>query len=427
MIVLNGGLLHRLHHDAHVGLAGHVAVFDQVLGDLHGVVDGNGKAQSLGVGIGVFGGDDAHDLTPGVVHGAAGVAVVDRRGELEHIDLRGGVGVDDTVLGAHDAVADGVGQLTQRIAHTVHVVAHLQGLEIADGSGAESRGVDLQNGHVVLLLIAHDLRRIGGAVLEHDVHVISHQAVLDDVVIRQDIAVLRDDKAGAGHGKLAGAAEEVGVVGGAGDADADHLLAGHGVQIVDAHGLAGSGGLRRHVFIVHRRGRGIGGVENHLVGGAGQLAAADGTLDPGVGCRRGGAGAGAGTDGGRGSYPHNAHGPFFPVSGFLFLFRLLFRRLGSGAVIISVMIGRIGRLHVHRAGIDGLRIRTALGVPVAGGIGDLRRRGIPQIRRLRRAAGCGPLFRPAAVFISVIVVLFVIHDPCLRYQKGMSFFVFYPW
>ena len=57
---------------------------------------------------------------------------------------------------------------------------------------AVAAAVDLQQGDVAVLLIAEELCRVLRAVIQRDGEL---RAVLDDVVIRQDLAVSREENA----------------------------------------------------------------------------------------------------------------------------------------------------------------------------------------------------------------------------------------
>ena len=55
------GVVALVQAHAHIGLAGHIALGDQIVGDGGGVVDGDCKAQTLGVGLAGLGGDNADE------------------------------------------------------------------------------------------------------------------------------------------------------------------------------------------------------------------------------------------------------------------------------------------------------------------------------------------------------------------------------
>ena len=110
--VVIGGILfgHGFDHDAEIRLSGDVAVLDQLIGDLRGIVDGDGKTKPFHAGGLILGGDYADDLTPAVVHRAAGVAAVHRGVQLEHVHAGILLRRNFPVQGADDAGCHGVGQ-----------------------------------------------------------------------------------------------------------------------------------------------------------------------------------------------------------------------------------------------------------------------------------------------------------------------------
>ena len=146
-------------------------------------------------------------------------------------------------------------QLAERVADGVDQIAHGEGIAVAEADGLEAVRVDLEHGDVVVFLIADDRGGIARAVVEDHVDVlVVLRGQLDHVVVGEDITVLRDDEARAGHGGGAVHAEEVGVghLGG----DADDLRAGLGID----RGGRQSGGIvlyrRRGLRVVGAAGRG---------------------------------------------------------------------------------------------------------------------------------------------------------------------------
>ena len=224
-------------------------MLDDVGQDIFHVVDGQGEAQALGVdaggGLGVLGGGDADDVAVAVKQRPAGVAWVDGTVGLEHVE--GGAasvvpGGDEPVQGGDDAVGEGVGQLAQGVADGVDRLAHHQLGAVPQGDGGEAAGLDLQYGHVVVLLAADELGVVLVAVGEGDLDVDGAALVLgrllNDVVVGGDVAVLTEDKAGARGGGGGGLPPDV--LGGVHrDAHAGGQVGG--VELLRGHGLAAVG------------------------------------------------------------------------------------------------------------------------------------------------------------------------------------------
>ena len=160
---------------------------------------GDGKAQALHIGIGGAHLDDvdAHHLAVLVDERAAGVAGV-----------QGGVGLDQRhglsvhqyipVDGGDDAVRQRSPQLhAQGIADGVHLVAHCQQVRVSERSGGQGRlRLHLQHRQIVFGVSGHVLRLIAVSGVQRD-HAVP--AALHHMVVRDEIAVLRKDDAGA-HG-----------------------------------------------------------------------------------------------------------------------------------------------------------------------------------------------------------------------------------
>ena len=142
------------------------------------------------------------------------------------------------------AGAHGKLQLAQGIAHYIDLIAHLHLVAVAQHRSLQAGGLDLQNGQVVYLFLAHDPGLIAGAVMQHHSH---RQAalirVLDHVIVGKDVAVLGEDEAGAGHGAGLGAEK---ALGGHLGGDAHHLAAGQLVDLGRAHEPRGVGYGRDH-------------------------------------------------------------------------------------------------------------------------------------------------------------------------------------
>ena len=251
--------------NAHVGLSGNIAVLDQVGDDVLHIVDGDGEAQALHIGAGaggaVFGGGDADDLPVAVEQGAAGVARVDGAVGLKHVHRGGviaGAGGNEPVQSGDEAVGEGVCQLAQGVADGHHGLAHLQLVGVAQGHGLEPGGLDLQHGHIVVLLAPHQGSGVAAAVVkgDGDAHRAVLHRVLNDVVVGDDVPVGGDDEAGTGGGRRAGIAEDVGHGGGHRDAHAGVHIGG--VQLLRGHGLAAGAGHR-----VRLGGDGLGVLIDH--------------------------------------------------------------------------------------------------------------------------------------------------------------------
>src|SRR5699024_9079444 len=193
--VLHGGLhvAHGDDGDAQCGTAGDVAVLQQILHDgLHGV-HRNGEAQALGVLVGVFGVDDADQFPVGVEQAAAGVARADGRAGLHQGHLVA-FHRDVTVQSGDDAVGDGAAQGAHGVAHGDDHFAHLHAVGIAQHSGGQAGGVDLQQGDVALLVAAHHGGGVGGVVMQGHGDL---PGAFHHVVVGDDVAVGGEDDAAA--------------------------------------------------------------------------------------------------------------------------------------------------------------------------------------------------------------------------------------
>lgn len=274
-VILGGHAVNVLAGDAEGRVAGlgveAALAGDYAVGYPDRVVDGDREAEALGAVLIALGGDDADNLAAGVVHRTAGVAFVDGGVDLEH-GHGAFLGGDESVGGGDHATGHGVAQLAERVAHGVHRVAHKEAVAAAELGGVEAGGVDLQHRDVVVAVKALDLGGVGAAVVEHDLDLIAAGVgVLDDVVVREDVAVLADDEAGTGDGAGDGHAEDVG--GGDVGLDADDLLAGEViVDVARAHGSVGAGGgaagagAGLHQGLVGGRGVGLADHGRRLVG-----------------------------------------------------------------------------------------------------------------------------------------------------------------
>ena len=192
--------------------------------------------------MGVLGGGDADDIAIAVKEGASGIARVDGAVGLE--DVKGGgvpilPGSDEPVQGGHQAAGEGVSQFPQGVADGVDALPHHQLGAVAQSNGGEAVRLDLQHGHIVVLLAAHQLGvvlvSVGERHLDGDGGVVD--GALNDVVVGCNIAVSGEDKSGAGSGGGGGLSEDVhrgvhrnaharGQIGGI------QLFRGHGLAVV---------------------------------------------------------------------------------------------------------------------------------------------------------------------------------------------------
>ena len=114
---------------------------------------------------------------------------------LQHIDDRS-VGVDLAVKRADVTGGHGERQIAQRISDGLDCLADLDLVGIADRDGLQALGLDLQKRNVVHAVRADDGGRVFLARIElHDDG--PFVRIRDDVVIGNDIAVLRQDEAAA--------------------------------------------------------------------------------------------------------------------------------------------------------------------------------------------------------------------------------------
>ena len=182
-----------LHHDAEVR-AIDFAVIENLAHHAARHVDGNGKSDSFIAARSVRkdGGVDSDQFAAIVHQRAAGIAGVNRRIGLDKIFV-----IFDTqisaVHGADDSHGDGLAD-AKRIADGQSIVAHLHLGGITDRDGGESASVHLQHGNVRLGIGSHDLGLQLAFVGERDANV---GGAVDDVVVRQNVAVRAHDDAGA--------------------------------------------------------------------------------------------------------------------------------------------------------------------------------------------------------------------------------------
>ena len=151
-------------------------------------------------------GVDADHAAVGVEGRATGVALVDRRVDLEEVVV--GTRADVAAARRHDAGGHGAAE-TERIADREHPVADPRRL-VGEPHVREVAAVDLDQREVGARIGADHLGRIGLAVVERD---LDGRGVLDDVVVGHGIAVGRDQEARALAADEAAAARRVGLPG----------------------------------------------------------------------------------------------------------------------------------------------------------------------------------------------------------------------
>ena len=102
------------------------------------------------------------------------------------------------VDGRDDAVGQRAAQLhAERVADGVHRIADGQRVRVAEFRGGKAAGRDLDDGEVLFFVESQKARTVILACVEHDVAL---RAARDDVGVREDVAVLGEDDAGADHG-----------------------------------------------------------------------------------------------------------------------------------------------------------------------------------------------------------------------------------
>ena len=165
--------------------------------DRLGQVDGQGEADAVahaGLGRG-----DADEVAVTVEEGAAGVAGVDGGVGLDEVVQAlaaeaGAEDVDAAVEAADDADGGAAREVAQRVADRDGQLADSQAGRVAERDGRQVLGIDLHEGEVGQRVDAGDGAVEDGAVIEDDRDVLG---VADDVAVRDDQAVARDDDAGA--------------------------------------------------------------------------------------------------------------------------------------------------------------------------------------------------------------------------------------
>ena len=236
--------------DAQIGPAGNIAVFQQLLRHLDGIIDRDGKAQALGLAVGGFGVDDADQLACHIEQAAAGVAGADAGAHLHQghgVHRTGILDGNAAVQCADDAVGDRTAQLAQGIAHSHHLLAHRQCAGVAHGSRGQALGLDLHHSDITGAVCAH---QSGGVILITDGHR-DLRSAFHHMGTGQDITITADDHAAA----CAGLDLALAVPGPLG---VHHLLSGNdhhagadqgchlgGGQVLAAGGCAGAAQGRR--------------------------------------------------------------------------------------------------------------------------------------------------------------------------------------
>ena len=176
-----------------------LAVGDQVIDHIGGGGDGDREAETLHArrgGRAHLHRVDANDLTVHIDERTAGVAVVERGVRLDQRH-RHAVDIDVAVDGGDDAVGQRAAQIdAERVADGIDRVADRERVGIAELRGGKPVSVHLDDGKVLLLIEADELRLIALAADEHD---IALRPADDHMGVGENIAVLREDHAGADH------------------------------------------------------------------------------------------------------------------------------------------------------------------------------------------------------------------------------------
>ena len=100
------------------------------------------------------------------------------------------------------------------------MIAHIQAVAVAQRYVRQILGVDLDDCDIIVFIAADILGVIAVAVVQCDLHGIG---VAYHMVVGDDVAVRRQDEAGAGASGLCGLAKEVRVRGGS-DVDGHHAV-----------------------------------------------------------------------------------------------------------------------------------------------------------------------------------------------------------
>ena len=200
------GQLVDLHHGNTNARPFYMAGGDQFPHHLHGLVDGDGITDALGVDhvavlviarIQGLGGGDTDDLATHIQEGAAAGAGIDGRIGLNvavylalHIGLPGG--------GANDAKGSGIRQhLSRGIADGYGEIPHLHLGAAAQGQGGKALGLHIDHRHIQFGVRADHLAGGGRAIDELHFHLASalhHMGVCDDIALAGN-----DKPAAIGH------------------------------------------------------------------------------------------------------------------------------------------------------------------------------------------------------------------------------------
>ena len=176
------------------------AAGDDLIHDPAGQIDRNGEAIAGVVpGLAGDGRVDADHLTLHAHQRTAGVARIDGRVGLDEV-LDGAVGLsrkgETAAFRADDARGHREGEVvTQRVAYGQDPLAHPGRAAVAERSGDEVLGVDLEHREVGVRIGPDDLGLELAPVEQAHGHLIG---AIDDVVVGEDVAVLGDDEARAG-------------------------------------------------------------------------------------------------------------------------------------------------------------------------------------------------------------------------------------
>ena len=166
---------------------------DNLVGDVLGVVDRNGKAYArAGARVALDERVDTHELAVVVDKRAAGVARVDGGIGLDHVGVDGVAAGRAHGRGAIERRDDTRGDrllVAERRTDRHDPLAHVELGGVTDLDRGELGGVsilELDNGQVARGIVAHELGLIGGAVV-HGHHVLV--VAIDHVVVGEDVAL----------------------------------------------------------------------------------------------------------------------------------------------------------------------------------------------------------------------------------------------
>ena len=215
-------------------LSADITLVDQLLSAVGSCVDRDGEAQSLDIGAGGFGYDQADQLAASVEETAAGVARVDGAVGLQQMH---GLAVNGklSVRRADDARGDCAAQLSQRISDGDGHVADFQFAAVPVGGRGEAVRVDLQDRHIIGIIGPDQLGLVFFLIGCRDLDL---AGVLDDVVVGHDIAIFADDNAASRAFRDVGL--HPGVRGDALGPDLDDAVLGRGGDLLDGHIASGS-------------------------------------------------------------------------------------------------------------------------------------------------------------------------------------------